>query len=479
MPEPVHAFTEDALGEHDAVGIAELIRNGTVGPREVVAAAIARARSVEPTINAIVCERFDDALTDADHPNTGFFSGIPIFFKDMVDVAGMPTHNGSAAFEKTKIKTRNDPIVEQILAQGFVNLGKSAMPEFGFTCSTEFPRAYRPDTTNPWNSDHSAGGSSGGAGALVAAGVVPIAHSADGGGSTRIPAACCGAVGLKATNARIQYGALSKDSPSGITMEGVITRSVRDTAYFYAEAEKYYRNPKLDPIGLVTSPVTRRLNVAVVDESIGDRRPDAVTQRELAKTVALLESLGHSVKPITAPVPDQFVQDFIDTWALGAMLVYRFGALVFRGMDRSQVTDLTRYLSSTMTARKLLSMRTVAKRMASYQQLMEDTFTEHGIDLILSPTLAHPAIKLGEMGMDLPGKDVFERMQEWAIFTPVANASGGPAITLPLGHDDVNNLPIGMLFWARHGQDKLLLQLAYELEAAAPWKRITAGATTV
>jgi amidase len=194
--------------------------------------------------------------------------------------------------------------------------------------------------------------------------------------------------------------------------------------------------------------------------------------------VALLESLGHSVRQIAAPVPDQFLHDFIDTWALGAMLVHRFGPLEFRGMDRTQVTDLTRYLSSTMTSRKLLSMRTVAKRMASYQQLMEDTFTEHGIDLILSPTLAHPAIKLGEMGMYLPGKDVFERMQEWAIFTPVANASGGPALTLPLGHDEVNNLPIGMLFWARHGQDKLLLELAYELEAAAPWKRITAGATT-
>lgn len=472
MPEVVHAFTADAMGDHDAVGIAELIRDGTVHPKEVVAAAIARARAVEPTINAIVCERFEQALADADHPSSGFFRGIPMFFKDMVDVAGMPTHNGSAAFEHTRIKTKSDPIVEQILAQGFINLGKSTMPEFGFTCSTEFPRAYRPDTTNPWNSGHSAGGSSGGAGALVAAGVVPIAHSADGGGSTRIPAACCGAVGLKATNARILYGALSKGAPSGITMEGVITRSVRDTAYFYAGAEKHYRNPKLDPIGLVTSPVQRRLNVAVVDESIGNRRPDSVTQRELEKTAALLESLGHSVKWIKPPVPEQFVHDFIDTWALGAMLVHRFGPLVFRGMDRSKVTDLTRYLSSTMTAKKLISMPKVAKRMAGYRQHMEDQFTELDIDVILSPTLAHPAIKLGEMGMDLPGRVVFERMQEWAIFTPVANASGGPALTLPMGHDEVNNLPVGMLFWARHGQDRLLLELAYELEAAAPWRTI-------
>lgn len=474
MTEAVHAFTEDAMGDHDAVGIAELIRKGTVHPKEVVAAAIARAKSVDGTLNAIVRERFDEALSDAELPTGGFFSGIPMFFKDMVDVAGMPTHHGSAALEKTRNKTKNDPIVDQILAQGFVNLGKSTMPEFGFTCSTEFPRAYRPDTTNPWNSAHSAGGSSGGAAALVAAGVVPMAHSADGGGSTRIPAACCGAVGLKATNGRIQYGALSKGAPSGITMEGVITRSVRDTAYFYAEAEKYYRNPKLEPVGLVTSPVTRRLEVAVIDESIGQRRPDAVTQRELDRTVALLESLGHSVRPIAAPVPDQFLHDFIDTWALGAMLVHRFGALAFRGMDRTQVTDLTRYLSKTMTVGKVLTRPKVARRMAGYRQLMEDTFTEHGIDIILSPTMAHPAIKLGEMGMDLPGKEVFERMQEWAIFTPVANASGGPALTLPMGHSEVDNLPVGMLFWARYGQDRLLLELGYELEAAAPWRKIAA-----
>lgn len=472
MTEAVHAFTDDAMGQHDAVGIAELIREGTVHPKEVVAAAVARAQAVEPTINAIASERFEQALADAEHPDNGFFSGIPMFFKDMVDVAGMQTHHGSAAFEKTKLKTKSDPIVDQILAQGFVNLGKSTMPEFGFTCSTEFPRAYRPDTTNPWNSAHSAGGSSGGAGALVAAGVVPIAHSADGGGSTRIPAACCGAIGLKATNARILYGALSKGAPSGITMEGVITRSVRDTAYFYAEAEKYYRNPKLDPIGLVTSPVKRRLNVGVVDESIGNRRPDSVTQRELDKTASLLEALGHSVKWIKVPVPDQFLHDFIDTWALGAMLVHRFGPIAFRGMDRSKVTDLTRYLSGRMTARKLLSMPKVARRMAGYRQHMEDQFTELGIDMILSPTLAHPAIRLGEMGMDQPGRVVFERMQEWAIFTPVANASGGPALTLPMGYDEVNNLPVGMQFWARHGQDRLLIELAYELEAAAPWRTI-------
>ncbi|MCB0756237.1 MAG: hypothetical protein KDB98_11625, partial [Flavobacteriales bacterium] len=252
----VHVFRDDALGELDAVGIAERISKKEITPKEAVAAAIERAKDANPSINAIVTELYDRALKESESVVAGPFSGVPMFLKDMLNVQGVPVHHGTRAYKETpKAATTTDPIAQQIFAQGFVSLGMSTMPEFGFTASTEFPDGDA--TRNPWNTGHSAGGSSGGSAALVAAGVVPIAHAADGGGSIRIPAGACGLVGLKASRGRLLKAAKFKRQPVEIAIDGIVSRSVRDTAHFYAEAEKYYKNRRLPDIGLIEGPSKR------------------------------------------------------------------------------------------------------------------------------------------------------------------------------------------------------------------------------
>ncbi len=198
QPDSIHAFQDDALGHHDATGLADLIRRGELSVAEVTAAAIARARQVEPFIQGIAYEAFDQARKRT--ATGGFFHGVPTFIKDNTDVAGMPTCHGSEAVP-SRVATKTSPLAEQMLAQGYVCLGKSTLPEFGFNASTEHASA--PPSRNPWNLAYSTGASSGGSAALVAAGVVPLAHANDGGGSIRIPAACCGLIGLKPSRGRL------------------------------------------------------------------------------------------------------------------------------------------------------------------------------------------------------------------------------------------------------------------------------------
>ena len=196
----VHAFGNDVLAGHDAVALAGLIRKGEISAIEVAEAAIARARKVNGTLNAIEHDIFAHALTTAaSRKPTGVFGGVPTFVKDNADMEGLPTRSGTRA-ATARVAAQHGPFTEQYLAQGFTVLGKSSLPEFGFNASTEFEEDH--PTRNPWNPDYSAGGSSGGSAALVAAGVVPIAHANDGGGSIRVPAACCGLVGLKPTRNR-------------------------------------------------------------------------------------------------------------------------------------------------------------------------------------------------------------------------------------------------------------------------------------
>jgi amidase len=200
MNSTVHAFGDDALGELDAVGVAAWISSGEISQIEAVEAAIARVQRVNPHLNAVQVEAFDRALAYARaDPKSGPFAGVPSFIKDNVDVSGLPTCYGSSAFTPHPAK-HDGPPATQFLSQGFALLGKTTMPEYGLTASTEY--ADRPPTRNPWNTGHSAGASSGGSGALVGAGAVPIAHGNDGGGSIRIPAAVNGLVGLKTTRGR-------------------------------------------------------------------------------------------------------------------------------------------------------------------------------------------------------------------------------------------------------------------------------------
>ncbi|MGP4843463.1 amidase [Marinobacter sp. 1Y8] len=468
QPGPIHAFTDDVMGDHDATTLATLIRNGDLSAQEVLNAAIARAKKVDGKLNGIVTPAFDFDAPPATEPSRGFFAGVPTLIKDNTDLAGLPTLHGSKAVAH-RLASQTNPFARQYMDQGFVALGKSSLPEFGFNASTE--PAHGPSTRNPWNPAFSSGASSGGSAALVAAGVVPIAHANDGGGSIRIPAACCGLVGLKPSRNRMVNNPATKALPINIIGEGVVTRSVRDTAHFFAETEKYAHNPRLPAIGEVQGPAAKRLKIGLVIDSITGQPTDQATREAVEKTAALLESLGHTIKPMEVPIHPLFPEDFAHYWSMLAFLLSKTGKhTIGPGFDSRSVDDLTaglarRFKSNLMKTPGMLWR--LSRSHAAYTQGME----EAGVDLVLSPTLAHTTPKLGFLSPELPFEDLFERLMRYASFTPLANATGAPALTLPMGMTD-SNLPIGVHFSAHHGKERTLLELAFELEAAAPWRRI-------
>ena len=253
----VHAFGDDALGDHDAVGLVDALRAGDVSAAELVEAAIARTESVKPTLNGLAYEAFDRARARANgaRPYGRYFDGVPTFFKDNVAVAGMPTMEGTDAWQPRPMRA-DGAFARIFLSTGLVPLGKTQMSEFGFSASAEHPRIG--PVRNPWDTERTAGASSSGSAAFVAAGVVPIAHANDGAGSIRIPAACNGLVVLKPTRGRLPLDKATAQMPLHIVVNGVVSRSVRDTAAFMREAERAYSNPKLSPIGDVTDPGRQR-----------------------------------------------------------------------------------------------------------------------------------------------------------------------------------------------------------------------------
>lgn len=467
LPDPPIAHTfDDELARLDATATAEAIAAGDLSATEAAEAAIARANRVEPFINAIASERHDLALADAARPRgTGSLRGVPTYIKDMVDVAGLPTTWGSRALLGGPPAAKTTGIAAQFDDMGMVLLGKSTLPEMGFIPSTE--PAHAPPTRNPWNLGHTAGGSSGGAAALVAAGVVPLAHAADGGGSTRIPAASCGLVGLKPTRGRLLPHREEQLLPVAVTVDGVVTRSVRDTARWYAEAEQRYRSRKLPPMGLVTGPSSRRLRIAAVIDLPIDVEVDAPTRAVFNDTVTLLEGLGHTVTEIPAPVDPQFAEDFLAYFELLSFLATSTAKISHgRHVQRHRFTDFTHGLAEGFRRnrkRVIGASRRLRRTTADAAELFRT------YDVLVSPVLTTVPPPLGHLSMGLDHDVLLPRVVEWIAFTPLANASGTPALSLPMGSDEATGLPIGMMLGADTGNDALLLQLGFELEAANPW----------
>lgn len=464
----IHAFRDDALGDLDAVALAERVRRGEVSARELAEAAIARAEHVNGALNAIQLADFDRALASTAQPANGVFAGVPSFIKDNTDIAGLPTRHGSRAVAATPAR-QHGAFTRQFQSLGFTVLGKTTLPEFGFNGTTEYEGA--PPTRNPWHLGYSSGGSSGGSAALVAAGVVPIAHANDGGGSIRIPAACCGLVGLKCTRGRFVTTEMARSLPVNIVSDGVVSRTVRDTAHFFAGAEQYWRNRKLPAVGLVEGPGGRRLRIGVVTDSLTAPTCQQ-TRAVLDDTVALMEQLGHRVELMPLPVKPSFVDDFSDYWGFLAYMASRFGAHSFgKGFDASQLDGLSKGLAERFRQRAwrlpavLFRLR---RTWHQYAALMKE------YDAVLSPVLAHTTAELGYLSPEVPFEELFRRMSEYVAFTPINNASGSPAISLPMGQS-AEGLPIAMQFSSAHGDERTLLELAYEIEQARPWRRITEG----
>jgi amidase len=462
----VHAFDQELAGL-DAVDTARAVASGALSPLEVTDAAIRRAAAVEPELHAIVVAD-DDRARDAarDLRLRGGLAGVPTYIKDMVDVEGYPTAWGSPAIQGGPAARSTAGIATQFDDMGMVTLGKSSMSEFGFVPCAE-PHHVEP-TRNPWNLDRTTGGSSGGAAALVAAGVVPVAHAADGGGSIRIPAACCGLVGLKPTRGRLLPHREEQLLPVAVTVDGVVTRSVRDTAWWFAEAEQRYRNRKLPSMGLVTGPPRRRLRVAaVIDLPEGlpvDIEIDDATRRTFEQTIELLEQLGHHVEQVTAPVEGTFGDDFVSYFELLAFLTTSTGKLSHgRHVQSHLYSDFTRGMADGFR-RDRGRVVGASRRLRRTTQQMAEFFDRY--DVMLSPVTSGVAPPIGHLANEVPHRELLSRVFAWIPFPPIANAAGTPAISLPLGWDEANHVPVGAMFGAATGQDALLLQLATEIEAA-------------
>ena len=462
----VHAFGDDALGDLDAVGMVHAMRRGTVSSAELIDAAIARVTAVNPALNGLAHDAFDKARARAARKQGGYFDGVPTFFKDNVDVDGMPTMNGTDAWAPQP-QSGNGDFARFFLKTGLVPLGKTQLSEFGFSASAEHPRIGA--VRNPWNTDYTAGASSSGSGAFVAAGVVPIAHANDGGGSIRIPAACNGLVGLKPSRGRLPQDRLTRQMPVRLVNDGVLTRSVRDTAAFYREAERIWRNRALNPIGAVSGPGDERLRIAVVTRSVN--RDSSPTMRDHAlKSAALLESLGHRVTYLdNTPVPESFADDFLLYWASLAMTLVRTGRRTFGpSFDRTRLDSLTLGLDRHAT-RNLHRLPLAITRLSRLRKVTARFYSDY--DVLLTPTLADDTPRIGHLDPSADYQQVIDRLIEWVAFTPLQNATGEPSLSLPLAQS-ADGMPVGMMFSAPIGHEKRLLELAYELEAARPVARI-------
>lgn len=458
----------------DGIGLATLVKNRRVNAAELMEEAIARAERLNPKLNAIIFKAYDQALEAAKGklPN-GPFTGVPMLLKDMrAGAIGMPTRNGSR-FCPPVLADHDSNLVARFKAAGAIPFGKTNVPEFGILPVSE-SKLYGA-ARNPWNLNHTPGGSSGGSAASVAAGIVPFAHSTDGGGSIRIPASCCGLVGLKPSRGRISQGPDSADSTAGLSVDLVVTRSVRDCAAALDVASAYdYGDPYFAPpppesyLGGLKQKL-KRMKIAVSTKDLNGKpfHPDVTTA--INKTVKLLEGLGHTVEEAAPPLnPDVMTPAFMTLWSSStALAVEQLSRLTGIKPSTDVIEGLTfglyeigKSISAVELMSALQSMHRAARAMAKFHE---------NYDMWLTPTLATPPLVIGTVNVDETNvQKAFAPIIDYVPFTAMQNATGQPAINVPL-HRNANNLPIGVQFVARTGDELSLLKLAAELENAMPW----------
>ena len=457
----IDATADDALGADDVMELLHRLRRRQVSRRELREAARARLAVANPQLNAVVAD------LDITPAVAGPFAGIPSALKDNEDIAGYPTLHGSWAPADVPATTTH-PWVAQYLALGFEPIVKTTLPEFGLTATTESSRYGA--TRNPWDTSRSVGGSSGGSAALVAAGVVPIAHANDGGGSIRIPAAACGLVGLKPTRGRLVDLPELDRLPVNLVTQGVLTRTVRDTAYYFAEVERLSPAEGLPPVGMVVRPESRRLRIGVFTEALAGIPVDPRVRDATLDTARALQGMGHEVDEIPVPVDEGFGRDFLRYWALISFLFQKAGSrLLGPGFDPSRTELLTQGLSR-MAGEQAVRIPASIRRLVRAAGEPERVYSTY--DALISPVLSTPAPLIGELGPDVPAREHIVRLLRFASFTAWQNVTGAPAISLPLGRTE-GGLPIGVQLAAPRGEERRLLSLAYELETAMPWPLTT------
>ena len=467
----------DDYSEYDGLGLAALVAKGEVTPAELTEAAIARIERHNPAINAVVYKGYDDARAEAKGPlPDGPFKGVPFLVKDLLlMVAGWPRYSGSRFCANAKFTDAEDSgLMRRYRASGVVTLGKTNTPEYGITGTTE--SAHLGPCRNPWNRDHIAGGSSGGSASAVAAGIVPLAHASDGLGSIRIPAACCGLVGLKVTRDRNPNLPDGYDYAYGLVVDHVVSRTVRDSAAMLdvtgvAEpASPYPAPPKERPYMEEITRSPGRLKIAWSAETPSGRPIDPVVEAALHRTAETLKALGHEV------VEKGLGIDYRAMYAaMGPISGANFAAGMKRLIERvgrepesDELEPLT--WASLKGGRKVTGEQALwglqQLRMINRQTLsLFETF-----DVYLTPVMGTPPPQIGYIDpVNLSPRDVNRRQGEVFPYTPPFNASGQPSISLPLAWSD-QNLPIGMMFTARYADEATLFRLAAQLEKEIPWK---------
>jgi len=453
----------DALGDFDATGVAARIRAREITPAEAVEASIARIGRVNPQLNFIATPLYDSARARAAQPVDGPFAGVPTLIKDLLPLTGAPVKFGSRAFANF-VAPGQPPIADAILASGVIPVGKSTTPEFGLTATTE-PVLGGP-TLNPWNPAHSSGGSSGGAAVAVATGVVPIAHASDGGGSIRIPASCCGLFGLKPSRDRIIPG--MPEQSLSISVNGCLSRTVRDTAAWFAATERTDAQAPLPPVGVVTGPSERRLRIGLAMNDLKGNAPHPDVAAAINATAEACRGLGHSVFSFAPNIDgDAFEMAFLTRWAFEAAgIVQQVQHMAPNAPIDQLLEPLTLQLATQYRAAPAGAIDAAVAHLNQVAAQYEAMFAN--MDLMLTPVLAKPPPLIGELAPTLPMDVGFARVREYAVYTPLENAVGAPAMSVPLGFS-TDGLPIGSHFAAPKGEERRLLELAYELEFAHPW----------
>jgi amidase len=477
---------------HDALGLAGLVRTGEVSPAELLDAALARAAVVDPVVHFLARPMVEQARARVTETLTGPFAGVPFLIKDLGQhYAGLPTGSGCRALASHPAPEHAE-VVRRWLDAGLVIAGKTTTPEFGAKGVTE-PEGAEP-TRNPWDLAHTPGGSSGGSAAAVAAGVVPVAGASDGGGSIRIPAACCGLFGLKPGRGLVPAGPDALELLHGAATEGVVSRSVRDSAamldvlaapqpdgpYLVARPEASYRElAGRDPGRL-------RIGVSTASPLGTPVDPEAVAAVDTA--VALLTELGHDVEPAVTGVDEwALAKDFLTMWFV--MCAALVDAVRERTGARADAFEVdTRLMAAVGAATRGPEYLTAHERWNSHTRRLAAFHSRY--DLLLTPTLARPPMRIGESatppllrtagqallavrgGGWLAGSGLMDQMIEKNLgpvpFTQLANITGRPAMSVPL-HRTGAGLPLGVQFVGPPASEGRLFALATQLEAAKPW----------
>jgi len=464
--------TFDSYDDFDAMGLAALVQKGETTAEELLETAIERTERVNGHLNAVVLKHYELARESiATGLPEGPFHGVPFLLKDLhLLLEGTPTTYGSAFF-KDNLADHDSTLVARYKEAGLVIFGKTNSPEFGAMPVTE-PLLFGP-TRNPWDLNRTPGGSSGGASAAVAAGVIPMANASDGGGSIRVPASCTGLVGLKPTRGRTPMGPDRGEGWAGQSISHAVTRSVRDSAALLdattgPEPGSPYEAPHAENSFLsAVDQAPGVLRIAVVKEKWGPGNYDSAVDDALEQVITMLTDLGHQVEAAVPEFDQEAVAQAstIIVAANTALAVHLRAEQLGRDVTDTDIEPLTRFLISMSEsisaedyARAVLVNHQTGRTMGRFHQQF---------DVILAPTLSREPIPIGYL-VEAPQDEYVDRLFKFMGDTSIYNQTGQPSISLPLCWSS-NNLPIGMMFTAAFGNDALLFRLAAQLEKAHPW----------